>query len=439
MPIHIKYILCSLFLSLPVVTWGQVVCETAGWDDLLMHGGTIRTLQNGHRTGRHYLRVDDGLSSLLAFNYVDGTQYGPSLTWGYVAPNYGRYELDTELRYAESRKVWQGAAALRYMLPPQYYSSVELFYRHRSTDYDSNSLPGDMLQQMGAVLCGWNGVKRYDAEQVGGKFSMAMTRDVQLEGSLWYEEREQLNNYRKRNWFGKQGEDNLPQVRGVLPQDALLNWGHEHAWRASASITYKPGRTLVCYNDLQMQEHCTAPAMKLNLEYGNGSRSEFMSIEAQIEQTIGPLTQALTYVVRGGCYPWKKGQIGLMDRHHFDATHFAFQQEWQPAMFSLLSNYELSTADQWLETHVEWQTDEMLLSRLVDESLLMEYVQLHAVAVAHHRPHYELAYGWDLSNHLLRIGTSVGFDGRQYDGVALNVCLNINLANAMDRENKKKK
>ena len=420
-------------LSVPPARPGLKKYETDGWLKLWLEGGMIRTrdAQNrDKRTGRHYLVIENGISSLVNMDYVDGYMFGPQFRLGYLDDRYGRWELDTDVKYACGRNTWMYQGALRYVLPPEYFGSVEVFGRSFTTDFDSNPIMPRRYQLLASGLFGWNGFKLYGSNSMGVKGDVALSGDFQLSGVVWYEDRERMVNHRKRNVFRVVGEDNLPRLRGhdvtAFAADPLLNWNREHLTRLQMQLDYCPGRKIIVTDDMHAKERLVNPTLTLKGDAGfDETAVRFVSLELSIRQTeleLSPKRHWLSYYGAAGFFPLRK-EVSVPDWKHFDASHYLWQTRNSLTWFSLLTNYELSTSRNWCEAHAEWLSEEMLLSRLTD-SWLNEYLQVHYVTVAGHRPHTELSYGIDLVKQI-RMGVSCGFDGSEFDGWAFNLIWDI--------------
>lgn len=440
-----KYIsIASLLFALPLAMLGQTSAswmaeqkrhlpkyESEGWGKLVLQGGVLRTRdgQNAdRRTGRYYLRVPYGLASLLNMDYVNGYSVGPQLTLGYVDNQYGRWEVDVHAKYATSRHAWMYQSALRYVLPPEYLGSVEVFAQRFTTDFDADALMPRRYQLLASGVFGWNGFKLYQNQSVGLRGQYAVAGDWQLGGALWYEDRLQLENHRKRNLFGMVGQDNYPRVRGHRPEevvvsDPLLNWGSDHLMRAQVELSYCPGRKLLVLDDMHVQAQQMAPTVTLRAEGGwDDAQYRFLSLEGRVTQRMLALpsrTDWLSYYGAAGWFPCRK-EVQLADWKHFDASHYLWQTQGSLTWFALLTNYELSTQRAWVELHGEWLSEGMLLGRLASAGWLREYVQAHGLAVQEHRPHAEFAYGLELVQQI-RLGVCAGFDGSTFDGWALQL------------------
>ncbi len=446
--------LLSLLLLLPQAMLGQTSFannsatqnsrvikkyETKGWWHLFVHGGTIRTKSSdGKRTGDHYLRVEPG-GGLIGMDYVNGFTYGPDLAVGRFFDDYSRLELGAIIKWPGARKELMWDLKARYILPPEWQSSIEVFFSNQTEDFDPDPLMNSGQKQLASSLFGWNSYKLYVADRWGLRSSMLLHDDVMLEGAVWHEGREETSNHRKRNVFRMKGESNDPVMRGY--KVGLTDVRNPGLWRSDLSVVLKPGSKLYIYDDMHSQWRTQAPTFRLDAKAGWGkekcvaqmyegfwierdvcgsSELHYLSLDFNVRQRIGESRDKhqFEYFASAGWFP-VRNYVQLPDMRHFDASHFCWQNRMESSLtwFSLLTNYELSTSKHWAEVHGEY------LRRY--NSFFAQYLQLHALSVAEYSMHYEFSYGWHLSKEL-RIGLSAGWDGSHYDGLGFNLIITNN-------------
>ncbi len=426
------------YSRLPYVLGASVTSkyESPGWLQMLLGGGGIvRTHgDDGRRTGARYLAVELGVGSLLGMNFVDGFTLGPALTLGKVNADLSRWELDVEAKYAFSRERMMGAAALRYVMAPEYCGSVTAFVRQRTVDYDDEPLMPAGLRSLASTLFGWNGYKLYQSTAAGLKGEWALSRDWQVAGSVSFERRDEMRNCRKRNLFRIAGSDNVPVVRGhdvgEWTSDPLLHWREDRLVCIGLTLGYMPGRWVYVRDDLHYGAVTPGPVVRLRMAAGLDAEAphagslRYVGLDLSVRQTIrtADTHSGWRYVAAVGFYP-VRDKVGLADMHHFDAARFGWQIRDGLTWFSLLTDYELSTSRPWAEVHGEWSSHDMLLGRFATD-WLGEYIRLHMAAVTGCRSHTEVSYGVSVLDDI-QVGLSVGWDALHYDGVAFNLVWDI--------------
>lgn len=428
--------MCSLFCLLPMAAAGQVTASEGQratrlpvvrqkqgdrWTRVLYEGGMMR------RAGSPwYLSMTSGLSDLMVMNYVDGYSFGPHSTLGYIGQNRQRWELEETIRWAGSRKALLAKGALRWYSPLERGVMLEVHGGRHTEDFDHEPTMTTEQSLLATGLFGWNHYKLLERTDVGLRASLPLSATVDLKGSVAWERRRAMVNHKETNVFGVHAESNEPRLRqGTTASDLVCYQGPIDGDMAlmSLALEWQPYRTVYVYDDMTCRSVSSWPLITLRADAGMG-KWHYASLGLTVRQdaTLPRRDDQLRYSLSGGGI-LKHGDIGLADWHHLDASRFWWQGKESLTRFALLDNYELSTDRQWLDGHVEWTSDKMLLSQWIEESLLMrEYVQVHLAKVATHRAHWELQYGIELVQ-TWRFGVAVGWDGLTCRGAAFTMTL----------------
>ena len=400
----LKVITISLLFALPLALRGQAklpIYKGSDWQTLLVKGGVFRS-------GDYFLRIDEGVGSLMSVDFVNGFAVGSKTTIGKVLSDYSRIEIDENVKWACSREQLMARGALRYVFAPQYFGFFEVFGGRLTNDFDRYPVMGDSERSMATALFGWNHFKLYEQTTVGARLYGALSADVQLTALAAWEKRSQVVNHRKTSIFGKDAAPNIPEIGGV----PMADFGTDKILRLDWQIDYIPGRMIMVENDMNAIAQSKHPTYSIRGTTGIGGKLRYISLEAMISgmRDGWGKNQKVVYQASAGFFPVRNSVL-LMDMRHFDASAFALQTKPNIALFSLLDNYELSTSKPWVEAHAEWTN-------------LFWYAQAHAVKVVGRQMHSELSGGISLSN-LMRIGVSVGFDDFCYDAVGVNVVVKM--------------
>lgn len=452
------FIVCLLF-ALPHVVHGQAFSssffdeltqildnkenkiekkEGVGWLEAITQGGMVRSHaplspmqkqmtqflgRSVPRTGPWYIRIPNGLGNLLSANYVDGYTVGPHATFGYVNAQGGRIEIEEHIRWAFSRNVLLANGAISYIFPPERRTEVSVFGGKTTIGFDADPVLEQSQSLLASGLFGWNKEKLYEQTAVGVRGRTALTKDVEVDGQLMWERREQMFNHRKRNIFGVSSKDNIPYVDGRPEQ----MFAPEELVRVELGAKWQKGSTLHVIDDMTSRVVSSEPAWGLKMTSGIGEGLRYLSFEANVEQQM-ILTwtdedyRTLHYFAAAGFFA-NRDRMLLMDYRHFDSSKFPWLTRNVVTHFSLLNDYERSTNRHWVEVHADYMDINLLFSRWVDGFSLGEYVQTHFL-VTERRTHTEFSYGFDFESKF-RLGFSIGLNDLKWDGIGLNLVLDI--------------
>ena len=375
--------------------------QGSDWQTMLVKGGVLRN-------GDYFIRIDEGVGSLMTVDFVNGFAIGPKATFGKVLPDYSRIEIDENVKWACSREKLMARGALRYVFAPQYFGFLEVFGGRITNDFDRYPVMGDTERSFATALFGWNHFKLYEQTSVGARLYGALSSDLQLTALIAWEKRSQMVNHRTTSIFGKDASPNIPIVGGV----PMADFGTDKILRLDWQIDYIPGRMIVVENDMNACSQSKYPTFSLRGTTGIGGQLRYLSLEAMASGMCDGWgkNQKIVYQASSGFFP-VRNNVMLMDMHHFDASAFALQTKPNIALFSLLDNYELSTSKPWVEAHAEWTN-------------LLWYAQAHAVKVVGRQMHNELSGGMNLLN-LMRVGVTIGLDDFNFDAVGINLVVKI--------------
>ena len=393
------------------------------WYKMLYDGGMSRTA-----SGKWYMIVPEGINDLSVMNFVDGYSFGPHSILGYMSDGRQRFEIEETVRWAVSREVWLAKGALRWYSPVEQSTMIELHGGRHTEDIDHDPTMPMSQSLLATGIFGWNHYKLLERTDAGLRVAFPIGNDLEMKAHVAWERRREMENHKLTTIFGTHGQDNVPRLRvGKTAGDLMLYDGEIDGDMAllNLELNYQFGQQHVVFDDMTCISRSSYPRFSLLTDFGMG-KWHFASIDLRIAQDISlPRREdQLRYIVSGGGI-YKHGDLSLTDWHHLDASRFWWQRDNALSRFVMLDNYELSTDRSWMEGHVEWNSDRMLLSQFTRNGIfLREYMQAHVVKVPTHRVHWELQYGIDLMR-IWKFGVAVGFDEMTCRGAAFTMSLDI--------------
>lgn len=409
----------------------------------LLNGGGM------YRQGDSYLTLSSGIGDLIGLNAVDGVSVGPHFVAGKVLSDGARFEVEPLVRYSLARNKLLGYAKVRYYFPLQTSSMIELLGGRYSADFDSESMMSNDHAELAGALFGWNHQKYYDLAHFGFNITTPLSDDLQTHFGWQWQRRSRLDNHQNRTLFGHIYQDNLPRnYRHPIDSwmtDSVLNFPTQKLWLWKLRLDYRHDARLLIADDMTSELRSRYPTFSLSFDAATSPGKKdvhfwrYGKVELAIRQSVEYEYSRWQYFAGIGTFISPR-DVMLVDYKHFDAADYVWQERNTLTWFALLSNYQFSTDRRWVELHGEWMSSRMLLSRLFNhgESRLVfrpawtEYLQWHALQVPHARFYSEIAYGWDFWR-AMRIGVVCGFKAMQYDGIALQVVLDLKNMAAMSR------
>lgn len=157
-------------------------------------------------------------------------------------------------------------------------------------------------------------------------------------------------------------------------------------------------------------------AIKLNNEYAN-----YHHLELFVNQDIDIYTTSqFEYNLKAGLFT-KNNNLHFSSFKHFKTMQEYFTTNSFKNSFFLINNYEYSTADKYIEAHLKYTNDFLLLKHLpiISNQLWKENLYLNTLIVDKHYPYYEFGYSMSQILFTGEIGVFVGFKGNQFHQVGI--------------------
>jgi hypothetical protein len=370
-------------------------------------------------TKKYSLRHKGLLGIVGDYNFADGFWLGHRLEGSVeFAPNH-RLSLSPAVYHATARRatVWQIDGAYRYA-PMR---NAALFVSGGNTTANFNTESGDLrlINAAASLLFAENPVKLYRKEYVEARHKIDVANGLILTTALTYEERSALENLTSYSFFGGLPLPNLPAGQTPMPNHRAL--------KASLGLDYTPRHHYRIRQGRKVYAHSTYPTFSLRYEKAfpgsSAKAASFDRLEAGIRQEISLTAfDRLGYRLQAGTFLSSK-YVQFPDYKHFDTPGLFVTTRSLESSFSLPENYAYSTSKRWLQMHVNYTSDYLLIKRLpflqsylFDESLHVRTLWIPG------RSYQEAGYSAGLGD-MGRIGIFAGFENGQYHTAGFSISL----------------
>jgi hypothetical protein len=234
-----------------------------------------------------------------------------------------------------------------------------------------------------------------------------------------YEKRNDLENVATYNLLKKEPASNRPH--GQIERMA----NHE-AYIANIELAYTPRNYYTIRKGQKRYLYSRFPTVRLRYSkgfpMGNTLNPSFGKIETSIVQNISlGVFDRFFYAINAGMFLSTK-QTYLPDFKHFQTNEIILTENQLYTSFSL-ENYRYATNDKWLQAHVSYTSQYLLLKQLpfMQRYLFDEAIHLKTLwtpALNHNEVVYSIGLG-DIG----RIGVSVSFKKMKYESVGIVVSM----------------
>jgi len=264
-----------------------------------------------------------------------------------------------------------------------------------------------------SYLVARNTVKFYQKRFVTVSNEIDLANGLKLTTGFDYEKRNDLENLISYNLFNKIPSSNRPHGQtGQMP-------GHE-AYIANFGLQYTPRHYYTIRQGQKQYLDAAFPTFRLQYSkgfpMGNNINASFDKIAISAFQNIQfGLFDKLFYAVNVGTFLSSK-QIYFPDYKHFQTNELFITENLLDMSFAM-ENYRSSTNDKWLQAHVSYTTQYLLIKQipafqrfLFDEAIHLK--TLWTPVQNHNEAGYSIGLG-DIG----RIGVMVTFSKLKYENV----------------------
>ena len=361
------------------------------------------TLKRGKITFKY-----DGLSDALReYNFTDGFWLGTRIGLNYSFDKNNTFTLVPSVYYttARNRVLWHVRGSLSYLPASLGYFSVD--FGHISRDINGVSGESRLYNSLTSLLSGKNFIRFYDSRFVNFHNRIDVANGFTLSTNFEIDHRNQLVNRTAFNVLKKEVTENIFSSPTDYPQHT--------ATKLSVTITYTPFLRYRMNNGKKKYDTSKYPTFHFNYVGGLGLfKSDypapiFHRLGFAIRQELKTsYFSKLNYQAITGFFVSKK-QLYLNDFKYFTMQSMLFSAKSFDHTFQLLAPYS-NTQKWWLETHINYQSDYLLLKNipLLEQYLFNETVHLHTLSTDNMPFYLEAGYSIGLPV-LSRVGVFGNF------------------------------
>ena len=201
--------------------------------------------------------------------------------------------------------------------------------------------------------------------------------------------------------------------------------------RLKVSLSYTPKQYYRIYKGRRHNDHSDWPTFSVNY-YGaikpQSGYSRFDQLELGVDQKIDFYTvSTLEYSVHAGSF-FNKEALHFSSYKHFNTYQEPFTTKEFRNGFFLLPNYQYSTSKNYLEGHLKYSTQYLLLKNLpwFSERLWTENLYANLLMVDGHRPYYEAGYSLGQLFFAGELGVFAGFTGTSFNSLGVRAMFKFN-------------
>ena len=363
---------------------------------------------------KFFVGYEGVLPAFIMYNFVDGFWLGQQLRGGIKFDDNRSLSIKPAVYYVTARKTANVMIDGTLTYAPMRNGKLTVSTGNTSADFADNNGTGRLGNMLGSLFLTINTAKFYKKEYAAISNKVDIANGLALTAGINYEKRSDLENHTSYSILGKNPASNRPHGHpNPMPtHEALVT---------NAMIEYTPMHYYSVYKGRKIYRQSAFPTMRLQYKRGFSGTS-FDNLEASVFQDIRlGLFDRLSYEVNAGKF-LSSEQVYLPDFKHFRTSETFLTGKSLNYSF-MMDNYKYATNDRWLQTHITYSSNYMLIKHI---PALQSYFFDEALHVSSlwipNMNHNEIGYSIGIDA-LGRIGVVVGFKDLKYENVGFVISL----------------
>ena len=386
---------------------------------------------------KFYIQNNGLLLACTEYNFVDGFRIGQRIETGvYLSENKNRLlSIAPAVYYTTARKEIDYKIDGTLIYAPMRNGHLSISTGNTIADHAARNGTGRFGNTLGSILFAGNTAKFYQKKYASISNRVDVANGLTLITGFNYENRSDLENNLSFNFLNKRPNSNRPHGQtDIMPE--------HKAYIASITLEYTPRLYYSVWNGRKHYRKTDYPTTRLSYKKGfggspsalstqkKGQNSSFDNIEATVLQNVKlGLFSSLYYEVNAGTFLSSR-QTYLADFKHFRTNEMFLSGKTFDNSF-LMDNYRYATNDKWIQTHITYSSNYLLLKQLplLQGMIFDEAIHMHTMwtpDINYNEAGYSLGFG-----RMLRVGVFVGFDKFKHKRTGVLISLPI-----MDTMNK---
>ena len=367
----------------------------------------------------------DGLLKgvLKEYNFADGWWLGQKLSLTVNTKKATNITISPSVYYTTARKtpVWEMNS--NYDYAPASNGKFSLSFGDISADVQEKQGTSRYLNAVSSLFFGDNVIRFYQKQYIKAENSIDIANGLVLNGGASYEKRHLLNNLAEMHFFGNKPQPNYPDaayLNSFPAHSASTGWLH---------LQYTPFYKYKLVGRKKQYISSDYPSFGLGVKKAfsltnSSEQSSFSIVQFNINQSLKISEfNHLNYRVIAGTF-LSKQKVFAPDYKYFSTSPLIVTSQPFDYTFQLLENYSFST-NRWLETHINWNSDYLLLKRIgfLQPKQFNESLHLHMLWNDEH-PRTYIETGYSVGVGMFgRVGIFAGFDGFKNESIGVKVSL----------------
>lgn len=381
-------------------------------------GGNIKLSENVN------LRYDGLLRGIIKeYNFVDGFWLGQKLSLNIKTSPIDNITINPSVYYTTARKspVWELNTIYNYA--PLSNGKLNITFGNISEDVQGEKGTSRFLNSISLLFLGDNVIRFYQKQFFKIENSLYIINGLSLRTGAGYENRLALENNSSLHFLGNKPLLNYPVMREMSyfkNHTATLGWLY---------LNYTPKYRYKIIDG--KKEYVSSKYPTFGIGYKTAlpintlkEQSHYHVFQADISQNLKISEfNRLNYSISAGMFSGKE-RLYTPDYKYFSTSPLLIGINPFNNTFQLLDNYT-HTDTKWVESHINWTSDYLLLKRIgfLQTQQFNESLHLNILLTGkNHKPYLEAGYSIGLGS-VARVGIFVSFEDYNYEKIGVKISL----------------
>jgi hypothetical protein len=364
------------------------------------------------------------------FNTVDGWQYHQYLELLVQPDSNHEFKLAPAAAYAFGRNTLLATIEGSYSYAP--LMRGELFVQAGSTSSDFNSISGinPYVNSLTSLFFRKNYMKLFDYNYLTLGNKIDLSNGLELTTKASYRQFNDLTNNSNFSLFysdSRKYSANIPD--NILYKADSSNSGK--SFLLSLNLEFTPEYYYFFRNNKKVMFESKYPTFNLGLNYAipisAKGNSSFRSLELGIKQTLDfGYFSMFRYSLRIGSF-LNTTHVAFPDYYHFNTQPQGLMVGTFYDSYQLLDYYRFSTDNEFIDIHVQYRNQLLLLKRLplISNRIWSENIYLKYLSTPQLHNYLEVGYAVGNIMGIVNIGVFSGFENFRYKATQVKFCLGI--------------
>jgi hypothetical protein len=364
----------------------------------------------------------------ISFNTVDGWTFRQKGSVHIDLDSIHTLTISPEVKYGFNRKALMGELHSSYEYSPNRNGLLALSIGSQSSDFNQNSGISPFMNTVTSLFFRENYMKLFDNKFIKLNNEIDLANGLQWKASARLTEYGTLTNHSDYSFFFRNQKNytsNVPDNANF--QTLQINPGRSFV--VSTGLSYTPEYYYYLTKRRKMMAHTKYPTFNLTYTQGIdgvfGSNSSFQLITGGLTLNI-KLNHFSTfrYAIEGGKY-FNVSNIHFSDFKHFNTQPLPVTTAGFAGSFQLLDYYKYSTSKYYVEGHLQYQSQLLVLKYLplLSRTMWSENLYFNYLSTPSLKHYTEMGYSLGNVLFMADLGVYASFINGKYNSIGCKISI----------------